>query len=220
MSVFATDKDGMPWIEPFGKEPGHASTILEAEVMAVALIYLMLLVSTMAMLTERQRSLRALLLRPFGRPKLSRSLRKVVISHLGPIATTYTLSDKSYRPGFFLMMFDRSADLWRTAVGALYRPSRLLMNVRNERTFLNVARVLPHVMGPSYKTFVVGDQALRIRATNDWWQLVVDMLMHSVDLIIMDVSDVGRGSTWEIMQPSRRGLDNNCIFICQEGYDQ
>src|SRR5215468_3344412 len=161
MSVFATDKDGMPWIEPFGKEPGHASTILEAEVMAVALIYLMLLVSTMAMLTERQRSLRALLLRPFGRPKLSRSLRKVVISHLGPIATTYTLSDKSYRPGFFLMMFDRSADLWRTAVGALYRPSRLLMNVRNERTFLNVARVLPHVMGPSYKTFVVGDQALR-----------------------------------------------------------
>src|SRR5262249_52243220 len=99
------------------------------------------------------------------------------------------------------------------------RPSRLLMSVRNERTFLNLARVLPRVIGPSFKTFLVGDQALRIKATDDWWQLVVDMLMHSVDLIIMDVSDIGQGSTWEILQLSRRGLEHNCMFICQEGYD-
>lgn len=220
MSTCTTTSDQMLWVEPFGREPGHAPLIPGAEDIAVVLVYLMILVSSVAVFTERQRSLRLLLLRPFGRPKLTRALRKVVINQLGPIATTYTLSDRDYRPGFFLMIFDRSTDLWRTAVGALYRPSRLLMNVRNERTFLNLARVLPHVIGPSFKTFVVGDQALRIKATNDWWQLVIDMLMHSVDLIVMDISDIGWGSSWEILQLSRRGLERNCIFICQEGYDQ
>jgi hypothetical protein len=64
----------------------------------------MLFVSAVAVFTERQRSLRILLLRPFGEAKLARALRKVVTNYLGPIATTYTLSDKDYRPNFFLMV--------------------------------------------------------------------------------------------------------------------
>ncbi len=192
----------------------------EATSAGEVLIYLMIIVSSVAVFTERQRSLRVLLLRPFGKPKISPTLRRVVVNYLGPIAATYTLSDKDYAPGRFLAMAEGATDLWRTATGALYRPSRLLMNVRNERTFLNLARVLPRVIGPSFKTFVVGDQALRINATNDWWQLVIDMLMHSVDLIVMDISSIGPGSGWEILRLSRRGLEENCMFICQEGYDQ
>jgi hypothetical protein len=183
-------------------------------------VFLMMLVSCLAVFTGRRRSLRFLLLRPFGEPKLAPALRNVVAEHLGPISATYTLSDRAYRPGFFLALFERCNDLWRFALGALYRPSRLLMSVKNEGSFLNLARILSNVIGPSFKTFAVGDQALRIRATDDWWQLVIDMLMHSVDLIVMDISNVGSGSTWEILQLSKRRLQGNCMFICEEGYDQ
>jgi hypothetical protein len=45
------------------------------------------------------------------------------------------------------------------------------------------------------------------RSTDAWWQTVMDMLMNSSEIIVMDVSHVGKGSAWEIHALERWGFE-------------
>jgi hypothetical protein len=65
-------------------------------------------------------------------------------------------------------------------------------------------------------SFVIGNQAFSLRSTDAWWQSVMDMLMNSSEIIVMDVSHVGKGSAWEIHAIERWGLLGKCIFVVEE----
>jgi hypothetical protein len=62
-------------------------------------------------------------------------------------------------------------------------------------------------------------QAFTIRSVYPWWQSVIDMLMHSSDFVVMDVSRVSGGSAWEIHHLEGDVLVNKCIFIVQEAHE-
>ncbi|HXO69467.1 MAG TPA: hypothetical protein VN838_10935 [Bradyrhizobium sp.] len=186
---------------------------------ASIIFFVMFCLSIVASISGRRRSLRILLLRPFGDKGMTAALRRLVVNSLGPLAVTYTLSDRNYRPSIWLTVLERLADIARLALGALFKPSRRIARVRNERTFLNLARAVPRVIRPGYRAFLTGDQAFNIKATEGMWKLVVDMLIHSVDIIIMDVSRVGKGSAWEISQLRTRQFLSRCIFVVQAGYE-
>jgi hypothetical protein len=186
---------------------------------AFVIFFMMFCLSVVASISGRRRSLRILLLRPFGDKKMTAALRQLVVNSLGPLAVTYTLSDKNYQPSIWLTFFERVADIARFALGALLKPSRRIARVRNERTFINLARAVPRVIRPGYRAFLIGDQAFNIKATEGSWKLVVDMLLHSLDIIIMDVSRVSKGSAWEISQLRTRQFLSRCIFVVQAGYE-
>src|SRR5262249_25030999 len=61
-------------------------------------------------------------------------------------------------------------------------------------------------------------QAFNIKSTDPWWKTCIDLLMHSCDIIVTDVSRVGEGSAWEIHQLAARNLLKKCIFIVEESF--
>ena len=72
---------------------------------------------------------------------------------------------------------------------------------------------------PSYRSLLTGGQAFNIRTSDLWWKRCIDLLAHSADVIVMDVSKVGTGSTWEIELLGQRNLLDRTIFIVQNKYE-
>lgn len=168
----------------------------------------------------RAHNIRILLLRPFGQRHLGAALRRVVLKRFGFFGNVLTLSDRNYRPSIILEGIARYADFAFIVLGPIFRRSPRGGRVKNERMFLNLARMLHKRFLPNYRSFLVGDQAGNIKSRNEWWQLCIDLMMHSSELIVMDVSHVGRGSEWEIAHLQRRGFLCYCIFIAQVDYEQ
>jgi hypothetical protein len=182
------------------------------------LLYCLAVLAAIAMWHTRRRTLRVLLLRPFGKRRLSKPLQALTLSSLGRIGSVYTLSDRNYRPNFLLLGLDRIIGLGNLVTGPIFRRSYRVASIRNERTFLNFARKLSKWRMRNFMGLLTGDQAFNIKSSDDWWQMSIDMLLHSTELVVMDVSRIGPGSAWEIGHMARRGLVENCLFIVQEGF--
>ena len=86
----------------------------------------------------RNRSMRILLLRPFGQRTMTRALKKVVRNKLGNVAHVYTLSDRHYRPNPFLRLWDIVGLIARLVIyllSPIRRPSICVANVLGKPTF-------------------------------------------------------------------------------------
>ena len=59
-----------------------------------------------------------------------------------------------------------------------------------------------------------------IRTSDEWWRDCIDLLMESAQLIVMDVSRVSEGSSWEITRLAARNLLHKCVFVAQDGFEE
>jgi hypothetical protein len=163
--------------------------------------------------------IRILLLRPFGEARMTRALKKVVKQYLAPIGYVYTLSDRNYRPSIALALMALVGQ-FRHLLAPVLRPSLRLATVSNDTSLRDLMVALRPGFEIGTKSAYSGGQAFNIRSTDRWWQRCIDLLMHSTEITVMDVSRVSAGSTWEIIQLMRRNRLDNCIFIVQERYHQ
>lgn len=161
---------------------------------------------------------RILLLRPFDQRAMTKALKRIVLRYLGLRGHVFTLSDPNYKPNPFVRIADLFASGGRYAVAPIVRPSLRLATVTNERSWLKLAVSLSRRLGLGARSFITGGQALNIKSTFPWWQRCIHMLMHSSQIIVMDVSRVSTGSAWEIEQLGERGLLDRAVFIVQERY--
>lgn len=161
---------------------------------------------------------RILLLRPFGRPQMTRPLKRVVVRHLAHRAHVYTLSDRSYRPNTFGVLWNIIAAGFRYLVGIVTRPSFRVGAVSNEPSFIAFASRISDRLTPSIRKMFGGGQACNIKTSDQWWRHVIDVLIHSADIIVMDISRVGGGSAWEIVQLDIRNALDRTIFIAEDRY--
>jgi len=180
----------------------------------------MLVIDGVAAIHGRDRAMRILLLRPFGDRRMTRPLKRVVVRELGRLGLVFTLEDRSYRPHWFvtILMFVQGSA--RYILAPLLHPPLRIASIKNEWTFLKLANRLLKKLRPSFDSFVNGGQAFNIRSTNPWWQNVIEILMYSSDLVIMDVSRVHEGSKWEIDHLNACALVSRCIFIVQQEHLQ
>ena len=166
----------------------------------------------------RRRALRILLLRPFGEKRMTRALRRFVPKHLGPHGYVFTLSDRNYKPslliGALLMVPIQGFDiLVAYLLGPLLRNSIRICSVRNERKFRSLQAILMRKFRPSAWSFLSGAQAFNIRATDEWWRSCIALLVHSCDVIVIDLSKVKTGTEWELDELRLRGLHHKCLFV-------
>ena len=61
-----------------------------------------------------------------------------------------------------------------------------------------------------------GNQAFNIRTSDPWWQMCIHMLMHSCEVIVVDLSKVKAGTVWELDQLHRKGILKKCVFVVGE----
>ena len=98
----------------------------------------------------------------------------------------------------------------------LFRNSKRIAGVKNERTFQRLRRTLMRQVRPSLYSFLSGEQAFNIRSTDEWWQDCIAMLMHSCEIVVVDLSWVKEGTAWELNELHQRALLTRCIFVAGE----
>jgi hypothetical protein len=167
---------------------------------------------------SRASDLRIALLRPFDQPQMTAALKSVVLQHLAPLGHVITLSDTNYKPNPFVRLFDALGTGVRYVVAPAFRPSQRIATISSERTYRAFAVGLSRRLRPAFRRVVTGGQAANIKSTNLWWQWCVDLLIHTGDFIVMDVSRVSAGSAWEVGQLARRDLLSKCLFIAQQDH--
>ncbi len=178
----------------------------------------------------RAHPLRVLLLRKFNDRRLGKTYRRLVREELQPLGHVIALADKHVqRPAsawlasqfiiatssfagaiwvvltfpvtLILRFFDRTR--WGPAFVASARDFRLLAHRLYDRLELNV------------ETSIVANAYL-VRTSDAWWKLVVELMMRSADVIILDVSNVTQGTAWEIETIERLELWGRVVCIARD----
>jgi hypothetical protein len=162
---------------------------------------------------------RILLLRPFGKATMSSALKRVARRYIGPFGSVFTLSDRNYQPSITLDLLKLFGQL-RHFVAPLLRPSLRIASVWSDASYRILASTLAGNAVLDFKSVYSGGQAFNIASANNWWKNCIDLLLHSTDIVVMDISRVQEGSTWEIIRLFRRDALDRTIFIAHADYSE
>lgn len=195
---------------------------LSAVMQLIAVIGLALvIIASFLAFSFRNRAVRVLLLRPFGERRMTRALRRFVRRNLGTAGYVFTLSDRNYKPGFvdslvFRLISGGAETLVMLVVGSFFESSKRIGSVKTEIRFWRLAKALMKLQNLAFLSFISRGQAFNIRSTDAWWQMCIRMLMHSCEIVVVDLSKVKEGTAWELDELQRRAFIDKCIFVAHE----
>jgi hypothetical protein len=161
-------------------------------------------------------ALRALLLRPFGQGKMTQVLRRLVPKSIGKIGHIYTLSDRNYRPNLFLELMGFVSGFVVALLSPFFLNSIRVGKVHSARSFHRLELFMIKQLRLSLLSFQNGGQAFNVRCSDAWWKICVLMLMHSCEVIVIDLSMVKQGTAWELNALRDTGILSKCLFIVGE----
>lgn len=160
----------------------------------------------------RARPMRVLMLRKFNDARLGKIYNRLISTNLQDFGHVIALADRHVRRSTFswiagmlvrgmqsipsfvatvlalpVLMVLRATDRtrWGPALVAAPRDFRLLARRLFDRLELNAET-----------TFI--SKGYLVRTSDDWWRIVVRLMMDSADVIVLDASYVTEGTAWEI----------------------
>lgn len=87
------------------------------------------------------------------------------------------------------------------------------VSVRSTVEFRNLARRIRRRLSLVVSA-TVGTRASRvINTSDDWWKQGILLLMHSCDVIVVDVSEVSEGTKWELETSALEGVRSRLVFV-------
>jgi hypothetical protein len=201
----------------------HIDPAVGVSAVAAMIGLMLLLIAFGVAFLVQDRARRILLLRPFGEKKMTSTLRRFVRKNVGPAGYAFTLSDRNYKPSFvdslaFRILSGGFETVVQFAAGSIFANSHRIAAVKNDKSFFRFARALTQKFTLSYWSFITSGQAFNIRTTDPYWQLCIQMLMHSCDVVIVDLSRVKAGTAWEINELHKRDLRARCMFVVSEDH--
>jgi hypothetical protein len=172
---------------------------------------------------------RLLLLRPFGAGSVTRSLRGLMRRYVDGLGFTYTLADDSFRTRRFTRLI-----WWLLIVGAVL--SRFLvfiavllmirfpqylptLKIESDKDIDTLKQRLVRRFPQTAAAFHAHGEPVALVCSNALWKRVVALMMQSSDVIIMDVSLVSQGSSWELQRLGSAGLTEKTVFIAEAGHE-
>ncbi len=177
----------------------------------------------------RSRPARILLLRRFNNVDVDEPLRRFAKRHLSPLGHVYTLADKHFRRPFFtwrntvltwsptvwvpflvLLPWDlvRGRLDWSSAGGRI--------KVRSARDFRRFAQRVADRVSSNTQMMASARRTIIVRTSDAWWQHVVRLLMLSADAIVVDLSDVAKGTEWELDTLVESRLLDRTLFVVRK----
>jgi hypothetical protein len=159
------------------------------------------------------KSLRILLLRPFGEKTLTKSLKSLILRNIAGVGYIYTLSDKNFKPNILVTVVTFYANILLFIFNPIFRGSLRVSQVKNDRTFHKLAKVMLSELTLRVRNVASCGQAFNIRCTDSWWKCCVSLLTNSCEIIVVDISKVKEGTEWEIIELVKRNLSDRCVFI-------
>jgi len=68
--------------------------------------------------------------------------------------------------------------------------------------------------------FGLGDRINKFRSRNELWQDCISMLLDECQVIVVDLSHAGAGTTWEVEQIFQRGYAYKAVFMLHDAHDE
>ena len=165
---------------------------------------------------------RTLLLRPFQAKKLSKPLTRFSRKNLSFYGHTITLSDKyvkESRWAYVISWIPRSPTdiiiillFFIPAIRQLQRWVRV--SSPSSYRFLKNRLARRFTMNMFWQNSI--NKLLKVKCSDVWWKQVVDLLMYSCQVIVVDMSWVKKGTEWELDKIDRRDLERKTLFVASE----
>jgi hypothetical protein len=170
---------------------------------------------------------RILLLRPFAQGPVSRSLKRITRRHLAYRGFTFTLADKHLKHSLTAYVLAHMPLDLGSLLLLFYRP---LFRRMHRYVFVRKPRDLEILrfrlrsrwrLGMFWQSWLgLGDRINKIRSRNELWMDCIDVLFESCQVIVVDVSYAGPGTTWELEQLFRCGYRYKAVFLVVDAPDQ
>ena len=147
------------------------------------------------------RPARILVLRPFHSPATS-GLRALVKRHVRCFGHIYTLHDELFRPsgGTWWMHWSQVLVAFRHTV-------------RNEYDVIALQQAVGKRFLRNLNWAVSLERVFAVVTSDEWWQRTVQALIHSSDVIIVDLSERRGALEWELNELSQYKLRHRSIVI-------
>jgi hypothetical protein len=169
---------------------------------------------------------RILLLRPFGQGPVSRAMKRFNRKHLAWHGFTFTLADKYLKHSLTAYALAHVPLDLGSLVTMLYRP---LFRRMHRFVFVTKPRDLALVqfrlrsrwrLGAFWQSWLgLSDRINKFRSRNELWQDCISVLLDECQVIIVDLSHVGAGTTWEVEQIFQRGYQYKALFLLHDRHD-
>lgn len=177
----------------------------------------------------RRQPARILLLRKFNNKKLGKAMSNVITTELKPFGHVMTLSDKHIKRSRWSMFAGMIPTSIPHAIFVVFwLPLRILLRqfnrakhgpawVGSARNFRSLAKRLRDRLGLNAEvSWSSNKEAFIVRTSDQWWKEVIALLMHSADVIVVDLSEVTTGTQWELERIDRLKEWRRAVFTAHE----
>ena len=159
-----------------------------------------------------------ILLRPFGKKRSAKNLRRLTLRYLSSLGYVFTLSDKNFAgSGFVWIASIIYGFVIRLLLNPVLRREMICKKIECQADY-DVLCAGPN-RKQSYLNMMCGGQALAVKSTDEWWTFCVNIWLQTSYLIIVDLSYVKPGTEYELGEIHRFGLNGKCIFISDVKYE-
>lgn len=166
---------------------------------------------------------RILLLRPFGQKDVSRSLKRLCRRRLAYRGYTFTLADRHLKDSLTTFLLAHVPFSLGELAVALYRPlfrrahRYLLVRTPRDLDLLRTRLRSRWRLGTLWQSWLGGGHRIsKVRSRDAYWQACVDLLLDSCQVLVVDVSDAGEGTAWEVEEVFRRGYLYKSVFLVRD----
>jgi hypothetical protein len=154
-------------------------------------------------------------------------LKRFVRRNLVYRGFTFTLADKHLKHSLTAYALSHVpldlASIFLVFYRPLFRRMHRFVFVRTPRD-LNLVRFRVRSrwrLGLFWQSWLgVGDRINKLRTRNELWKDCIDVLLDNCQVIVVDLSHIGAGTTWELEQLYRRGHHYKTLFLVPDDDDQ
>ena len=169
---------------------------------------------------------RILLLRGFGNRRISLRIRRFLGKNLKLYGHVFTLSDKYWKDSLVYRLMEWAPTTLGGVIALIFYPVfkryKKPMYIRKVRDFnLLKGRLQNRLLLNQFWLLSFIDKTNKIKSTDTWWRLCVDLLMAACQVILIDLSLVKEGTKWELGRIHGTRLEEKCIMMVNDAkYDQ
>lgn len=163
---------------------------------------------------------RILLLRPFGEAHISRALKRFNRATLAYRGFTFTLADKHLKDSFGAYVLAHVPLDFGSLATVLYRPlfRRIhryqLVRKPGDLAILQLRLRSRWRLTAFWQSWLgLTDRINKFRSSDQHWQDCIRIMLENCQVIVVDVTRAGEGTSWEIEEVYRRGLAYKTIFM-------
>ena len=192
-------------------------------------LWVLILVTWLFTSLFRRQPARVLLLRKFNNKKIGKAVSNFISTELKPFGHTMTLADKHIKsPKLSMIASNLTLHPVHLVLILLFLPVRILMRqfnrskhgpawVGSARNLRSLAFRLRDRIGLNAEvSWTAKREAFIVRTSDDWWQEVIALLMHSADVIVVDLSEVTSGTQWELDRIDKLREWRRAVFTAKE----